>query len=65
MEFESEASWATSSRSALRDAPIDLADGTIAEAAPLGNDNSLFTSALLAFKAGPGRYCYCHPRHNR
>jgi len=46
-----------------RGARIDPADGTIAEAAPLGNDNSLFTSALVAFKVGPGRYCPSRHRH--
>jgi len=48
-----------------RGARIDPADGTIAEAAPLGNDMSLINSALVAFKVGPGRYCYeyCPPRH--
>jgi hypothetical protein len=40
-----------------RGARIDPADGSIAEAAPLGNDNSMFSDALVAFKVGPGRYC--------
>jgi hypothetical protein len=44
-----------------RGAAIDPSDGSIAEAAPLGNDNSLFTNALVAFKVGPSRYC--PPRH--
>jgi len=59
MEFESEASWATSSRSALRGAAFDPADGSIAEAAPLGDNLSMLANAMVAFKVGPGRYCYC------
>ena len=47
-----------------RGAAIDPADGSIAEAAPLGNDNSMFTSALVAFKVGPGRYCPRRHRHS-
>ena len=47
-----------------RGAAIDPADGSIAEAAPLGNDNSLFSSALVAFKVGPGRYCPPRRRHS-
>ena len=46
-----------------RGARIDPADGTIAEAAPLGNDNSLLNSALVAFKVGAGRQCSCSTLH--
>jgi hypothetical protein len=42
---------------------IDPADGTVAEAAPLGDNTAMVANAMVAFKVGPGRCC--PPRHRR
>lgn len=51
---EANAEWkdadATPAPAAMRVDAIDPADGSIAEAAPLGNDNSMLDSVMLAFK---------------